>query len=208
MSPPADLLQRIDLIDRLVIGQRSLLDKELKELAAAQTRAKTLGERQIAIDEALAFFQKVAADTQDSFKFHLEDIVNTALEAIFPGDYKFAIIFEPKRNKTEARLAVFKNGRERDPFISNGGGLCDIISFGLRMALLMISHNRRVLVLDEPFKNLDALRQPLAYAIVKQLSLRLKVQIIMVTHQQDAIDVADRVFTVRLKKGASHVTSN
>lgn len=157
------------------------------------------------IEEAQTFLQQVAKDTQEQIRYHLEDIVNMALDTVFPMCYTFRIVFEIKRNKTEARLCLFDGDKEIDPMYSNGGGVKDILTFALRVALLLISKNRRVLILDEPFKFISADLKENAFQIMRRLSTELGIQIIAVTHDEGMIEIADKVIRVSKKEGVAYV---
>jgi DNA repair exonuclease SbcCD ATPase subunit len=88
---------------------------------------------------------------------------------------------------------------------STGGGAGDIVSFFLRVALLVISGKRRLLILDEPFKGVDAERKPIALQVLKELTEDLGIQVICVTHDQKIVAIADQVIKVRKDDGKSFV---
>lgn len=177
------------------MGEKSRLEASMKEWEGF---GRT-------IEEAQTFLQQVARDTQEQIRYHLEDIVNMALDTVFPMCYTFRIVFEIKRNKTEARLCLFDGDKEIDPMYSNGGGVKDILTFALRVALLLISKNRRVLILDEPFKFISADLKENAFQIMRRLSTELGIQIIAVTHDEGMIEIADKVIRVSKKEGVAYV---
>lgn len=194
-----EIRRRLTMIE----GKKKFMQEQLLNLDGELVQ---LTARQIHIEEAQSFIQRVAQSTQEQLKFHIEDIVQMALDAVFPDEFEFRAIFEIKRNKTEARLVFIQNGVEIDPIDSTGGGAVDIASWGLRIAAWTLERSDNVMVLDEPFRFLDAERQPLAAEIMKQLSQKLGLQFIMVTHNPSIIDVADKVFTVKKVDGISKVS--
>jgi len=171
-----------------------------KEMDRRLIEKNGLEKRSIAIEKAQAFIQQVAKETQDKIKCHLEDIVQLAIDTCFPGEYDFFIRFEIKRGRTEAALIFEQNKIEVDPMESSGGGVVDVSSFALRIATWSLSKTDNVIILDEPFKHLSNDLQSRAGEILKRLSEKLKLQILMSTHIEDIIDVADRVFEVRRVK--------
>ena len=114
-----------------------------EKYANATTLLTDLQARSLALEEAQIFLQGVAKETQEQIRFNIEDIVNTCLDAVFPSMYQFRIIFEVKRGKTEARMVLLDGDKELDAMSANGGGLVQILSFALRVALLVISKNRK-----------------------------------------------------------------
>ena len=162
------------------------------------------------LEKSQLLIQRVAQDTQSKLKFKVEDVVNTALDAVFPDEYSFSLDFELSRGKTEARL-VFnskKTGREIDPMNASGGGVVDLTSFALRIACFALEQGTdNVIVLDEPFRFISRDLQSRAGEILKSLSRKMGIQFIIVTHIAEMIDVADKIFEVKKNKsGISEIT--
>lgn len=152
------------------------------------------------LEDAQVFLQKVAQETQEHLRFQIEDIVNLALETCFPGEYIFQIKFEISRGKTEAELVFLdqKTQRQIDPMNASGGGVVDLTTFALRIACYALERGTdNVIVLDEPFRFLSRDLQQRAGEILKTLSERMNLQIIMVSHIGEIIDIADKVFEVK-----------
>jgi DNA repair exonuclease SbcCD ATPase subunit len=191
-------------LDR-ALGKLSLCQDDV---ASCLEKGVTLSSRQEALEKAQIFLQGVAKETQEKIRFRLEDIVNLALVSVFGPKYKFEIRFEIKRGQTEASLLLTDvDGNEMDALESNGGGLADCLSFALRIALLIISKNRRVLILDEPMKFVSADLRAACYAIMQKLSKELDIQIIAVTHEEEFIDIADKVYRIQQRNGVSWAQS-
>lgn len=184
-------------------GSKDLMAQQLEKQKAIQ-KAQT--DRMVACEEALVFVQEVAQRTQEQLTIHIEDVVNTALDTCFPGEYQFQLKFEVKRNKTEARLVFLKNGYEIEPMDASGGGVVDVASFALRIAAWSLGRTRNTICLDEPMKFLSRDLQPRAGEILSEISKKLGIQFIMVSHVNDIIQSADRVFEISLNsKGVSQV---
>lgn len=158
------------------------------------------------IEKAQKLVQHTAKATQERVKYELEQIVNHAMSAVFGDMYSFEIIFEIKRGKTEARIVLLENGNEIDPLDGTGGGACDVLSFALRIALLIVSKGTRILILDEVGKFISENLKPIFYQVLTELSSKLKIQIIAVTH--DPLMQGDKVIRVLKNKGVSYVQSN
>jgi len=193
---------------------RSLLDQEkgkrdrvLSEIKETKKEIRQLNRRTTHLDEARALIIEVAKQTQEQLEYHIGEVVSLALGAVFEHPYEFELEFTEKRGKTEAQLWLTGDGERYEPIFSTGGGVIDICSFALRVALwsLRKPRSRNVLVLDEPFRFLSRSLQPLASMMLKELSSNLNLQIIMVSHSEDLIEGADRVFQVRKRGGKSLV---
>ncbi len=193
------------LNDKIVgaAANRQLYAQQAKE---SGDRIKKLQETTKALEEAQAFLIKVAQDTQNQLRFHIQDIVQMALDICFPEEYEFKVEFDIKNGRTVAELFFLKNGVKVNPIDAAGGGVVDVASFALRIAAWALSTTRPVIVLDEPFRFLSKDLQPKAGSILQALAAKLGLQFILVTHNADLVDSADRVFEVTLKNARSQVT--
>lgn len=185
-------------------GKRELL---LQEKEALQQKMQLFERKQHAIEEVQILVQTVAKETQEQIKMHIEDVVNAAINTCFPDEYAFSLEFEIKRGKTEATIKFTKNGFDIDPMEATGGGLVDVASFALRVAAWSLSSSTNILILDEPMKFLSRDLQNKAGEILQEISKELNIQIIMVSHIQDIIGQADKVFEVRKLKNVSTILS-
>lgn len=152
------------------------------------------------LEKAQVFLQNVAQETQNQLRFRIEDIVNMALETCFPDEYEFKINFNISRGKTDCELVFVskRTHREIDPMNASGGGVVDVACFALRTACYVLEQGiDNVIVLDEPMKFVSEDLRERVCEVIKSLSEKLKVQFIIVTHIQEFIEIADKVFQVR-----------
>lgn len=178
-------------------GINSQLNKDIEQYTV---KKENLNNELKILEQSQAFLQKIAQETQQHLKFQVEDIVNLALETCFPGEYNFNINFNISRGKTEAELVFLdqKTKREIDPMNASGGGVVDLTSFALRIACYALENGTdNVIILDEPFRFLSRDLQNRAGEILKILSKRMNLQIIMVSHIGEIINIADKVFEVK-----------
>jgi DNA repair exonuclease SbcCD ATPase subunit len=144
---------------------------------------------------------EVATQTQKRFKEKVETLVTMAIRSVFDRPFQFLLEFERKRNKMECRPEIKElvNGKARtfDPAEDMGGGIVDIISFALRVVLWSLEKpsSRNVIVLDEPMKNLGKMVS-LAGQVLKEISHRLNFQLIIITHEDELIEIADRAYYI------------
>ena len=158
-------------------------------------------------EQAREIIRIVGQKTQAQLSFHISDITSLALEAVFHEPYKLVTEFVQRRNKTECDLFFERDGEKVNPIDASGGGAVDVASFALRVASWSMQRpkSRAVLILDEPFRFLSADLLPRASQMLKQVSLKLGLQIIMVTHSEELQEEAERVFQVKIRKGVSCV---
>jgi len=180
-------------------GKLKLLQSQMEK---QETLIKEKTEYLSNLEKAQVFIQNVAKKTQEQLKYHIEDVVQLALDSIFPNEYQFSIDFEVKYGKTSCNLIFKNNDYEIDIMKAAGGGVVDIASLALRVAIWSIGKTDNVLVLDEPIKNIQpASLQMEAWDIIQKLSKQLNLQFIIITNSTnngEALEYNDitKVFTV------------
>ena len=153
-------------------------------------------------EEAKEIVRAAGQKTQEAISYHLSDITSLAMDAIFTNPYELVVEFVQRRNKTECDLFFRRNGQNADPMDSTGGGDVDVASFALRIACWAMNRPRtsNTIILDEPFHFLSEDLQEKASAMLKEVSKKLKIQFIIVTHKDNLTAYGDRVFQTYQKK--------
>lgn len=188
-------------------GERDALIRKKERL---QERLKFLKKELAATSRAKLIIQHVALQTQKELEYKISEPVTVALGAINDKDYRAGLEFIERSNRTEAEFFLYVNDdRETriDPMTESGGGIVDIASFALRVAMWSIEKNRPTIVLDEPFRYISSRYRQSASLMLKKLSKALGLQFIIVTHEPALLENADRVFEVYQKNGVSEVTT-
>jgi hypothetical protein len=185
------------------------------EVRASHARATAEVERltkyRAHLEQAQIIIQTVAQITQDQLEYRVSELTSCALAAIFPRPYTMRVLFERKRGRTECALTFgLPNGAEVEPMDASGFGPVDVASFGLRLTGLSIQKPRKrpVVVLDEPFKFVSKDLLPRVSALIHELSAKLGIQFIIITHEDRLIEDNDNVFRVKLIDGVSKVAQD
>ena len=149
-----------------------------------------------------------ATATQENVKGHLTSIVSLALETVLPNPPEFRAEIVTRRNQTEVDLIFEKNGNQMTVMESSGGGLLDLVSFALRISLWMLKDTRRIFVLDEPFRNVSHIYQDKIGELLSLLSKKLDIQFLIVSHQKNVVQFADKKFHCSLLWGLHEHSSS
>lgn len=138
-------------------------------------------------------------------KNHFEKIITEALRYVTQSDdYEFVIQEKEERSKTsyEFYIKTIINGEEslQNPKDANGGGFVDIISVAMKYAYLELFNDPAIMnssvILDEPGKMIDEQRSIKFAEYVKELGSIYDRQTIMITHNNNLSDTADRTYYV------------
>jgi len=158
-------------------------------------------------EQARDVVSEVLLLTQARVKGFLEDVATSALKTVYGDEYGFKLDYKVKRNQAEITPMITKGEDQFSVREEVGGGVLDVLSLALRFAVFSILRPRPlpVMVLDEPGKFVSRDRQSAFGQMLRDMSERLNVQTILVSHSDDIIDQADKAFLVEQNDGISTV---
>ncbi len=201
--PSMTILQIRNILEQLK-GSKSLIERSIEESNQLLEEKRRDLQRH---EEAREIIREVGMKTQKKLQYHIGDVTSLALEAVFDNPYELVAKFIQRRNKTECDLVFERDGDRMDPMDASGGGVVNIASFALRVASWSMQNPRSnsTLVLDEPFSNLSPDLHSRASAMLREISEKLELQLIMVTHADELVECADRVFKTTIKNGITTI---
>lgn len=179
---------------------RLLVDKRKKKKQMRQTK-KSIEDHL----KAKHVLNEVARLTQEQAKAKIEKLITIAIRTVY-DDRDFTFHLQGGENRNQM-IPIIKEGEdEYSPKEALGGGIIDIISFASRVILWSMESPRSlpVFILDEPFKWTGSLMER-AGLMLKQLSRELGFQVILVSHDDDLIQVCDRVWRISYRSKRSRV---
>ena len=176
-------------------------------IAVIQESIKEEGRQLRRHEQAREVIREVGLKTQQQLQYHISDITSLALEAVFSDPYELIAEFVQRRNKTECDLFFKRDGEQFDPLTASGGGAVDVASFALRVASWSMQRpkSQATLILDEPLRFLSADHQEQASVMIKEISQKLGIQFIIITHEPILASYADKVFETKIRKGITQV---
>ena len=184
-------------------AEKSLIQNQIK------TKSDTVDKLKIRVEnliKARYILGEVARLTQENFQAKVEGLITMAIASVFDRDFKFKLHLERKRNKLECRPVIVENEHEYSPEDDMGGGIVDVISLAWRVVLWTMEkpRSRNVIILDEPMKNMGDLVS-LGGKMLKEISEKLKIQFIIITHDQELMEFGDTSYLFTHKEGITDV---
>lgn len=184
------------------MGKEQFIQQSIKQKTIQLSANKTDLVRH---EKAHEIIKEVGYKTQELLQVQISDITSLAMEAVFEDPYKLEVLFVERRNNNECDLLFERDGQLMKPLDASGGGAVDVAAFALRIASWSLSSPslRNVIILDEPMRFLSRNLQEKASQMIKQISKKLGIQFIIVTHEAKLTESADRVFEVGQVNGVS-----
>jgi DNA repair exonuclease SbcCD ATPase subunit len=161
-------------------------------------------------EQAKEIIRTVGMQTQSQLEVNISDIASLALDSVFGYTaYRLGISFVQRRNKTECDLYFERDGNKVDPLTASGVGAVDVAAFALRIASWSMCkpRSRSTIILDEPFRFLSENYQEQASMMLREISTKLGIQFLIISHNETLASGADRTFNVSIRKGISNVKS-
>ncbi|ADL12985.1 ATPase [Acetohalobium arabaticum] len=188
-------------------------DQLVDEKQERQTRIEKLEDKVDIFEETRILLQETAEYARRQAKQQIENLVTKALQYIFGAEFSFEIEIEEKRGRPSAEFYVVSEYQDRklknNPQMARGGGIVDVVSLALRIAILE-SYRPKVagpLVLDEPAKHVSEEYISNVAQFLKYVNQHFSRQVIIVTHKSHLSQIGDKSFRVELIEGVSEVTT-
>ena len=204
----ARLANAQSLVDRRQ-GKRDELLSRTSALASAVAKSRHAQE----VTTNVTVLLREAGDyARDQAREQVQAITTLALQSVFGTDYQFVLESGKQGNQAAITCKVispYGDGEmiETEGTDSRGGGLVDIQSLALRIAMLETA--RPVidgpLLLDEPCKHVSEEYVPEAGRFLRESGATFGRQVIMVTHNDHLAGLANNVIKLRLQDGISVV---
>lgn len=185
----------------ILVDRRKQIKKKLR-------RSKLLQEDLLKARYVLVEVQQL---TQKHFKEKFESLITLAICSVWDRPLRFCLEFEQKRNQMQCNIVVKEtvDGVERvydDLKNEVGGSMLDVIAFAGRIILWSLEQprSRNVIVLDEPMKNMGELIV-LGGQIIREISHNLGFQLVIITHDKELIEIADKAWLISHDGNKSHL---
>ncbi|MEM4524492.1 MAG: hypothetical protein QXF29_05280, partial [Archaeoglobaceae archaeon] len=205
----AGLKERLEALKRtmeVLIKDRDYLEKQMAVIKESERRLRAI-ERAIPElekirEKFLSYKNRVAEVAMKEVEKYASEIFEEFTDGKYSG-VKLKRVFE--YGKERLKIFVLHHGEERETNFLSGG---ELIALGIafRLALSMFEAKGRIplLILDEPTPFLDEERRKKLVEIMTNYLRRIP-QVIVVSHDEELKDAADRIIAVDYRGGVSVV---
>ncbi|OYD09523.1 ATPase [Paludifilum halophilum] len=189
-------------------ARREELDRLYRDV---KERITEVTARRDVFDKVRLLLQESADYARGQAKAQMETLVTNALQYVFGPLFRFEIELSEHSGKPVAEFYVITDWEGQSvrtkPQEARGGGIVDITSLALRIAMIETFRPRPEgpLILDEPGKHVSADYVLSMLEFLKSTGEMFDRQIILVTHNAHLTEGADKAFRVEIKGGETHV---
>ena len=192
---------RVRALSRRSTQLVTLRDRLASELSQKEAEVQELGFQIERLTKVSELFRKLMDLLVDKQVRAVENIVTEGLKSIFDNlDLSFEADVGPKYNKIAVEFFLRSGAKDSPvshrgpPLEAFGGGPSSVASLILRILTVLRLKRYPILFLDEALAAVSAEYVDAAGRFLTSLSERLKVVILLVTHQQGFLDHAVRAY--------------
>ncbi|NLK44220.1 MAG: ATPase [Tissierellia bacterium] len=212
------MIENLQDLDSFINYSKEYLSRELgkqeiikEQIEQSKKDLSNIEEEIDLLSKVNILLQKTSEFARNQAKKQVESLVTKCLQYIFESDIEFIIEIEELRGKSNAEFYVVNTMDDilikTKPELSRGGGVVDIVSLALRIAILQ-THKPKIqgpLILDEPAKHVSDEYIFNVADFLKQTSELFNRQIIMVTHNNHLAAIGNNAYRVDIKDSQSTV---
>ncbi len=202
-----NLNNKFDQVKTVYNRKLGQLESLRERLATCNAKILELTDKEDTTLKASLFLQSLSDQTRLQVLDKIAGIVTEALHTVKDKNLVFTMQLVTKANQPTLEMGILDklSGQTYDVINSFGGGICDIVSLALRVALLLKWQPSlsRILVLDEACKHVAIKDQELLSTFVKKLSEALNIQFIWISHSDILQQAAHKIFEVTKHDGFS-----
>jgi DNA repair exonuclease SbcCD ATPase subunit len=188
----------------ILIKKNLILEEEyLRNIRLDKENRNEIEKENLVLEELKKFLLQISANYRENICSLFTSLVTEALTSIFEKDIIFEIKLYSYRNEPAIDIAVIEDGLEVDPQKSCGGGVNDIISLVLKVIFIYLKNSNRILILDESLKFLSRNYLEQASSFLRDISERMNLQIVLVSHKPELEVGCDNLITIEKENNRS-----
>ena len=188
------------------LGRKEQIEKNIVNI---QEEIEKIDSELEKLEKVDSLFKLTGEYARNQSKKQIEMIVSNCLSMIFEKNLNFEIELKELRNKTSAEFYIKEEEIENKYNIvdTRGGGVVDIVSLSLRIAFLL-KYKPSIegpLILDEPAKHVSIDYIYNVADFLKKISADFNRQIILISHDEHLLAMANTSYRVEKREGESLV---
>lgn len=198
--------------DDVLLKKTNFTDKK-KEVEKINEQIQVLL-KEIDLDvDSINFIEKIATSNRMSVKKKVENLINKALHHVYGDEYGIEFDYGISANKTAVDVNITKTLKDgmivKREFSGNGLGVADLVSFPLKLMVLLSSGDdvQSILIADEPGKHMDEDRAEKFAKFISLICVELNIQMVVCSHWSVMKEYAHNIINVHFDGNKSIATA-
>jgi len=194
--------KRIDNLIEVVNRQKAELAFSKKEETKLRLTINEKREELGILVQVAELFKSLGGLQQEDLLKQLEDFITYGLFSVFGEGYKFETISNYEGKDLRIDFRIDTSGLRTKVAEARGGGLVEVVSILLHLFFLVYKKDEisNLLVLDAGLLHLSDLYKRRMSKLLKELSEKLKIQIVLLAHCEDFGSYADVLYKFEQKE--------
>jgi hypothetical protein len=198
---------RLKNLESLVLREEAKKEVTGEERLKLQLRKEEKQGDSTLLLQVVEVFKMLGGETQESLLANLERFVSFGLQYVFGEGYKFVPSYDSSGKDVAVDFYVQTGdvcGRVAD---AKGGGVAEVVSMLIQVFFMRVLQDefQPVLILDTPMVNISKRYHGKVSALLRQLSDKLGMQIILITNTESFTEYADKAYEFTQVNGETKV---
>ena len=201
------------MIDVVAFGKELTLLENKRSLLRQELAGNKLQLEEQRIEQSLlakthAALESIEEALRGGFIAYIEELVSYGISLVFSKKREFKIYYRTRASVPVVDFKIVSDYGESDIYEAQGGGVVNVVSFLLRLILLVHSNPplARIMFLDESFRHVSPEYVPAVAQLMKELCARMEMSFVMISHQPAFLDYADRIYELDQRDGVTQIS--
>lgn len=207
-----NLIQQFDQVKQQFNRKLGQLESIKNQVNSCNEKILQLTVKEDVTSKASLFLQSLSDTTRLQVLDKISGIVTDALQTVKDKNLIFQMSLITKNNQPTLDMTILDklSGQSYDVLQSMGGGVADLVSITLRIALLCrwTPNLTRFVLMDEVGKFISVKDQEVFSEFIRRLSEALNLQLVWVSHSEVLTSQAHKIFKITKENGISRVVDN
>lgn len=198
---------RLEKLSRIVTQERTKKEVKGEEILKLQLLINEKQADSRVLLQVAEVFKNLGGESQESLMDKLQKFVTFGLQSIFGISYSFVPVVDSGGKDVAVDFYVKTEDVQGRVVDAKGGGVAEVVSMLIQIFFMRVLRDEfsQVLILDTPMTHISNRYREKVSALLKQLSEKLNMQIVLLTNTKEFAEHADMAYEFTQRDGKTQV---
>lgn len=199
--------ERLENLERLVLREKTKKEVSGEERLKLQLSKEEKTRDSTVLLQVVELFKSLGGETQETLLASLKKFVTFGLQSVFGSLYSFNPVMVTEGKDVKVDFYVKTDEVEGKVTDAKGGGVAELVSILIQIYFMRVLKDefRQVMILDTPMIHISKRYHGKVSALLKQLSEKLGMQIVLLTNTESFAEYADKAYQFTQVDGKTKV---